>query len=399
MRRRNVISGLGSLIGQHALAANAPRIDPGLPDGTRAEAHMVKPPDKQPLLQLSDRPLILESPIQYLRPGITANDQFFVRYHLPGLPEQRLLDNWTLTVRGDATTRDARLTDRDLRDLPQAEVVAVCQPAGYRRGLLNPHVAGVQWGHGAVGCAIWHGPRLRDILAVADTTPEALEVWFDCPDQPAVPGSPRYRKSLPMSKAMADETIVATSMNGSPVPPLNGYPARLVVGGWVSDYWVKHLTGITVSTKPLNEYWMAGDCRVPKGLFGASGFESQENATSAPVTDLRVNALITSPTVGDEVERSGFTVTGVAWDGGSGILRIDVSLDGGKTWQSAFLERERGPYAFQNFKLDTGPLPRGPTELVVKARSNAKETQPDVWPANPGGYHNNVPQRVAVKVV
>jgi DMSO/TMAO reductase YedYZ molybdopterin-dependent catalytic subunit len=383
-----------------AAAASMPWLSPDLPDGTRAEARMVKPRDKQALIQLTDRPLNLETPIQYLRSDITANDQLFVRYHFPGTPDQLALDNWTLEVKGDASDRTARLTARDLMTLPQAEIIAVCQSAGMRRGLLQPHVPGVQWGHGAVGCATWHGPRLRDILSLVDVSPDAVELWFDCMDKPPTPGVPRFRKSLPMSKVMSDETILATSMNNGPLPLLNGLPARLVVGGWASCYWVKHVTTITVSQKPLNEYWMAEVDRLPKGLFpGDSGFDSQDTARTVPLTDIPVNALITAPVSGDQVERSGFTLRGVAWDKGTGILRVDVSLDGGKSWQSAFLDREIGPWAFRNFSLDTGPIPRGPAEIRVRATSMTKETQPDVWRANPGGYFNNVPQRVMVTAV
>jgi len=109
--------------------------------------------------------------------------------------------------------------------------------------------------------------------------------------------------------------------------------------------------------------------------------------------------LIASPIGGEQVERSGFTVRGVAWDSGNGIARVDISLDGGGNWQSAFLDRELSRYAFRTFSLNTGPLLRGPAELRVRATSNSRETQPDAWKANPAGYHNNVPQRLNVTVV
>jgi sulfite dehydrogenase (cytochrome) subunit A len=400
MQRRQVIAALGSLMSHGASAATMPWLSPDLPDGTRAEAHMIKPRDKQALIQLTDRPLNLETPLQYYRSEITANDQFFVRYHLPGLPDQLALDNWFLEIKSDASDRTARLTGRELRQLPQAEITAVCQSAGLRRGLLQPHMPGIQWGLGAVGCATWHGPRLRDILSMVDVAPDAVELWLDCMDTPPAPGVPRFRKSIPMAKAMADETILATAMNNGPLPLLNGLPARLIVGGWASCYWMKHVTGITVSTKPLNDYWMTDVDRVPRGLLKSdSGFDSQENGQTVPITDLPVNSMITTPISGDQVERSGFTVRGVAWDQGAGILRVDISLDGGKSWQNAFLNREIGSWAFRAFSLETGPLPRGPTELRVRATSMTRETQPDTWRANPGGYFNNVPQRVGVTVV
>jgi hypothetical protein len=141
---------------------------------------------------------------------------------------------------------------------------------------------------------------------------------------------------------------------------------------------------------------MRSDARLPSGT---GPFASQNNAASAPVTELAPYALIATPVDGEEVERSGFTVRGAAWDQGSGILRVDVSLDGGQNWQSALLDRETGLYGFRTFRLETGFLSRGPAELRARAIGNNRETQPDAWRANPGGYLNNVPQRLTVTAV
>ncbi len=400
MHRRHVLAGAGALVSHRAGAATLPWLSPELPDGTRAEAHLVQVPGKRPLIQLSDRPPNLETPIQAFTTAITPNDQFFVRYHLANIPDAKALDGWRLQVGGDAAERSVTLTPQQLNDLTQTEVVAVCQCSGNRRGLVQPHVPGVEWGNGAMGCATWHGPKLRDVLALAGVKTEAVEIWFSGADQPVLPATPEFHKSLPLSKALADETIIATTMNGSPLPLLNGFPARLVVPGWTSTYWMKHLTNITISAKPIDNFWMKKAYRVPAGVYPVEKpFSTQDDATTWPITDITVNSLIASPLHGEQVERSGFAVRGVAWDRGNGIGRVDVSVDGGKSWQGAFLDRELGRYAFRTFRLDTGPLPRGTAEIRVRATSNSKETQPDVWKPNASGYHFNVPQRLTVNVV
>ena len=250
-----------------------------------------------------------------------------------------------------------------------------------------------------MGCATWHGPRLRDVLARAGVKPEAVEIWFDGADQPALPGTPEFRKSLPLSKAMADETMVATTMNGGPLPLWNGFPARLVVPGWTSTYWTKHLNRITISAKPTDNFWMKKAYRVPAGVYPVDNpFPTQDDATTWPITDITVNSVIATPLHGETVERSGFTVRGVAWDRGNGIRNVEVSLDGGNTWQNTYLDRELSRYAFRSFRLESGPLPRGTAEIRVRAISNSRETQPDVWRPNPAGYHFNVPQRLTVTV-
>ena len=141
----------------------------------------------------------------------------------------------------------------------------MCQCSGNRRGLSQPHVAGVEWGYGAMGCATWRGPRLKDVLAKAGVKPAAVEVWLDGADGPVLPTTPDFLKALPMEKAMADEVIIATSMNGQPLPHLNGYPARVIVPGWTATYWMKHVTNIQLSSKPLDNFWMQ------EGLSRAGG--------------------------------------------------------------------------------------------------------------------------------
>ena len=171
MNRRQILTGLGSaaLAAGPARAVEKPRwMSPQLPDGTREEATLEALPGKQKLIRLADRPPNYETPIEAFRTAITPNDQFFVRYHLAVIPPMADLGKWSLTVGGEAAERQITLGLDDLRSgFPQAEVAAVCQCSGNRRGLSSPHVPGVEWGYGAMGNAVWRGPRLKDVLAKA----------------------------------------------------------------------------------------------------------------------------------------------------------------------------------------------------------------------------------------
>jgi DMSO/TMAO reductase YedYZ molybdopterin-dependent catalytic subunit len=400
MNRRDLLAGTaGAMVARASQAAVVPWLSPQLPLGTRAEARLVTLPDKRPLIQLADRPPNYEAPIQTFGKALTYNDRFFVRYHLAGVPDMAALQAWSLVVGGDTVTKPVTLTLDDLGALPQYDVAAVCQCAGNRRGLSQPHVPGVEWGNGAMGCATWRGPRLRDVMDKAGVKTTALEIWLDGADGPVLPTTPDFRKSLPMAKAMADDTIIATTMNGLPLPLLNGYPARVVVPGWVATYWMKHVTRIEASMTPLDNFWMRKAYRVPAGMFPVELPFASQNATSDwPVTEMVVNAVIAGPVSGDRVNRAGFTVRGVAWDRGHGIRRVDVSLDGGKSWQDALLDRNLGPFAFRAFSVETGGMAPGPCVISARATSNSGETQAKVLKFNPAGYQNNVPQRVAVTV-
>jgi sulfite dehydrogenase len=400
MRRRDMIAGAGAgLLAPPAWAAESVRLPGDLPDGTRQIARFVDLPDKRRLLQLSDRPPNYETPIDVFSNVVTPNERFFIRYHLAGIPSASDLDGWTLSITGDAVAKPLQLKLSDLLDMPSVEVLAVCQCAGNRRGLSLPHVAGVQWGDGAMGAAVWRGPALRDVLKATGVKSEALEVWLGGADKPVMDGTPAFRKSIPMEKAMDPNTIVAISMNNAPLPLLNGYPARLVVPGWVGTYWMKHLRTIEVSTAPLTNFWMKNAYRVPAGMFPVDHpFKSQATETTVPITEMVVNSLIATPLEGNEVDRAGFTIQGVAWDRGNGINRVEVSLDGGRSWRDAFLGQPLGPYAYRRFSVATDLMRPGAYQLVSRATSNSGEKQVERLKVNPSGYHNNLPRPLSVSV-
>jgi DMSO/TMAO reductase YedYZ molybdopterin-dependent catalytic subunit len=382
-----------------AAAADYPWLSPDLPDGTRAVAEWGALPGKRPLIELTSRPPNYEAPLDVFRTAITPSDRFFVRYHLSEIPDMASLRDWRLTVGGDAAARTATLSMDDLRAMPRHEVVAVCQCSGNRRGFSEPHVAGVEWGSGAMGCARWRGPRLRDVLARAGVKDSAVEIWLDGADHPRLDGTPDFRKALPAARAMADETIVAIEMNGTPLPLWNGYPARVVVPGWTSTYWMKHIVDIRASLTPMDNFWMQKAYRVPAGMFPVEHpFPSQDNAATWPITQIVVNSVIAGPGDGAHLPRSGFAIEGVAWDRGHGIRGVEVSLDDGKSWKHAVLGENLGPFAFRRFALRTGPLAAGNYALLARATNNADETQAETLKFNPAGYHNNVPRKVAVAV-
>jgi sulfite dehydrogenase (cytochrome) subunit A len=402
MNRRQVLAGLGGAVVATcpARAADKPSwMSPLLPDGTRDEATLQALPGKQKLIMLTDRPPNYETPIDAFRDAITPDDQFFVRYHLAGIPSVADLGDWTLRLGGDAAERTVTLSMDDLDRMEQIEIAAVCQCSGNRRGLSQPHVAGVEWGYGAMGNAVWRGPRLKEVLASAGVKQGASEVWLNGADGPVLPMTPDFLKTLPIDKAMADEVIIATTMNGKPLPHLNGYPARVIVPGWTATYWMKHISSIQLSSKPLENYWVKSAYRVPAGMFPVDHpFPTQDNQTTWPITEIVVNSLIAAP-IGESRQRgSGFTIEGVAWDRGHGIRQVEVSLDGGRTWKPAALGKDLGRFSFRAFSFETGKIEAGNYMLSSRATNNAGETQVDKLKFNPAGYHNNVPQQIPVTV-
>jgi DMSO/TMAO reductase YedYZ molybdopterin-dependent catalytic subunit len=370
-----------------------------LPDGALAEQILYALPGKLPLIKKTYRPPNFETPIEYLRTPITRNDAFFVRYHLAGIPEVTAKD-WSLSVGGDSAERELKFTLDQLRkEFKPAEVTAVNQCSGNRRGLFEPHVAGVEWGVGAMGNAVWRGVRLKDVLAKAGVKGDALEVVFDGADGPALPKTPDFVKSLPVDIAVRDETLIAFEMNGKPLPHWNGFPARMIVPGWTGTYWVKHLTSVKIVSQPEKNFWMSTAYRLPRGKFSTPTFKSQLYSPNEPITTMVVNSLITSLKNGQQVSRGKpIEVKGVAWDGGSGIDRVEISTDGA-SWQPARLGRDLGRFSFREFALAVPRRERGSIVVMARATARSGETQVEQLIHNPAGYHHNVIQRLYVEVV
>jgi DMSO/TMAO reductase YedYZ molybdopterin-dependent catalytic subunit len=166
-----------------------------------------------------------------------------------------------------------------------------------------------------MGNSRWKGARLKDILDRVGPAKEAIEIAFQGADGPALEKTPDFVKSIPVSKALDPDTIVAYEMNGQPLPSYNGAPARVVVPGWTATYWMKHVTRIDVRTKPEENFWMKSAYRIPVGKFPVvQRFLSQETPVNTPITEILVNSIIATPAAGDTVPAGQpFTVGGVAW--------------------------------------------------------------------------------------
>jgi len=136
-------------------------------------------PEKRPLITYSDRPPLLESPRSTFTKGITPNDEFFVRWHLPDIPTHIDPDAYTIKIDG-LVENDLTISLRELkRDFEQVEVTAVLQCGGNSRSAFKPVAGGIQWGSGAMGCAKWKGVRLSDVLKRAGLTKDAKFIGFN----------------------------------------------------------------------------------------------------------------------------------------------------------------------------------------------------------------------------
>ncbi|WP_026234507.1 molybdopterin-dependent oxidoreductase [Calidithermus timidus] len=363
-------------------------------------------PQKLPLLRLTDRGIQLETPRQYFRTAFTPNEAFFVRYHLDLIPNSIDLSSWRLNIEGNVEKPLSFSMQDLLTRFKPVSVAAVNQCSGNSRSRFQPRVAGGQWGNGAMGNALWTGVRLMDLLQEAGVKPGTVQLQFQGLERgpgPEGKGSNAFIKSLDWNDPVLQECLVAYQMNGEPLPMLNGFPVRLVVPGKFSTYWMKHLTWIRALTQPDDNFWMATAYRIPDTPRG--------NTTPADVAAGKVKTVpighVNMPVRSFIVDPDGSSklvaglpveIRGVAFSGYGRVTRVEVSLDGGKSWRVAQLGEYYGPYAFRTWSFQWKPTQPGRYTLAVRATDEKGNTQPDepVW--NPGGYLWNRIERQDVVV-
>ncbi len=323
---------------------------------------------------------------------ITPLERFYLRNHFD-VPDVDVRA-WRLSVAG-AVEKPQALALADLERLPQATVEAVLQCAGNGRALFKPRVAGVQWRFGAMGNAEWSGPRLKDVLALARPRTEAAHLQLSGADRPTMDTTPRFVRGLPLAKALQPDTIVALRMNGKPISPNHGGPARLVVPGWVADDWMRFLTDVEVRPDEAKGFYYETAYRFPVNP-GAPG-QAIPADQMKPMSKLNVKSLIGSLDDGQVLRAGNQEIVGVAFSGEAGIAKVEVSLDGGKTWAPAKLDGPSTPYGFRVFRHRWRAAP-GKFAVAARATDTAGAVQPEAPVWNPGGYLYNAWDRVEVEV-
>jgi sulfane dehydrogenase subunit SoxC len=301
---------------------------------------------------------------------------------------------WRLEIDG-AVDHPMTLSLDELRERPEVTSAITFECAGNGRALLDPRPISQPWLLEAVGTGSWTGTPLASLLAQAGVPEGAVEVLFTGLDR-GVEGDieQSFQRSLPLAEVFSDEVLLAWGLNGAPLPPQHGFPLRLVVPGWYGMTNVKWLSRITVLDQPFS------------GYQNARGYRIRQDADEAgtPVTRMTVRSLMVPPGIPDFATRRRFapdaeqTIEGRAWSGQGTIESVEVSSDGGATWQAADLAPEQDEHAWRGWSFSWRPQGPGEYELCCRARDSAGNQQPLAAPWNLGGYANNAVQRVPVTV-
>jgi DMSO/TMAO reductase YedYZ molybdopterin-dependent catalytic subunit len=330
-------------------------------------------------------------PMEALRWDLTPVGLHYVlvHYDIPALDPA----SWRLRVSGlDGSA--AALSLADLDALPRRTVRVTLECAGNGRALLEPRPVSQPWLTGAVGTAEWTGVPLADLLEAAGVEPDGLEVVFTGADHGVERGVEQdYARALPLAEALRPDVLVATEMNGAPLPVQHGFPARLVVPGWYGMAHVKWLTGIELVDRAFAGF-----------QHQAYRLRQQPDDEGVPVTLVLPRALLVPPGFPDFMTRDRtvlagpVALSGRAWSGGGEVTRVEVSTDDGGHWAEAELGPVAGRYAWREFRLDWDAEP-GDHVLLARATDESGQVQPAGPAWSRGGFANNGAEPVRVRVV
>jgi DMSO/TMAO reductase YedYZ molybdopterin-dependent catalytic subunit len=333
----------------------------------------------KPLITSPNSPFNKAFEFSTLATWITPNSEFFIRSHF-GIPETSRA--WTIKLRG-SIERELAITLDMLGRLPAIEVPVTLECAGNLVG----------WG--GVSNARWTGVSLATFLNQAELLPGSAHVVLVGADG----GIEReaggitvdaFARSIPLAKALEPSTILATGMNGVPLPVEHGGPVRAIVPGYYGMDSVKWVKEIFVSREPF------------KGFYQTSRYYETRMVNGRQVTEdlhrMKIKSQIARPARGASIPAGPAIVMGAAWSGDSRVRNVRVSVDGGITWKAARLGAEDEPSAWRLWSLDWQASP-GRYELIARATDARGDEQPLVRdPAIITPYANNWADRRLLEV-
>ena len=357
---------------------------------------------KEGLIVLNDRPINAETPAHLLDDEVTPNRYMFVRNN--GIPPENINpETWELRIEGESCITPTTFTIYDLRArFEEVTLQLQLECGGNGRSEFAPAASGNQWTTGAVGCPTFTGVRLRDVLNFCGVAQDAVYVGYYGADT-HTSGDPNLdpiSRGVPITKAMERESLIAWAMNGEDIPLQNGYPLRLVCGGWPGSVSGKWIHRIVIRDRVHDGEKMAP----PSYTVPAS---SVAPGSRVPDEDMRiiesmpVKSLITFPQSGIAHDfRQRLTVRGHSWAGDDQVSGVFLSIDFGATWLPTAVASPANRLAWQSFQSWVQFPEPGYYEVWARAMDSQGRSQPMVVPGwNPRGYLNNACHRIAVQAV
>ncbi|KAF0815776.1 MULTISPECIES: sulfite oxidase [unclassified Cytobacillus] len=342
------------------------------------------------LRTLSLSPENQESPIHFLENWKTPQDYFYLRNHFP-YPLVNA-QNAALSITGNVQ-KPMVISFHELTRFPSKEMLVTLECAGNNRAKFKPKVFGEQWEEGAVSQGKWKGVPLKELLDKAgllDGSKEAVFVGKDFGVRKDFKDSFYYARSLPIEKALHEDTLVAYEYNGKHIPYKHGFPFRLIIPQWYGMASVKWLSNIFIIQHTFN------------GPFQTKDYVYYPNKDNdfdkKPVTAINVNSTIQYPLDYSIVDEGLHVIKGIAWTGTGTITEVAISFDHGETWRKATLKyRENEKYSWVRWYFNW-EANKGAYTILVRAADSEGNIQPKNPYWNRMGYGYNGVQKIKVQV-
>ena len=330
-------------------------------------------------------------PLESLRWDITPPGLHYLltHYDIPAI------DPTTFELIVDGFVDTPLTLDLDaIRSRPRISAAVTLECAGNGRAQLLPRPVSQPWLTEAVGTARWSGTSLSSLLREAGIADGAVDVVFTAADHGIERGFEQdYQRALPLAEAMSEQVMLAYEMNGAPLPPQHGAPLRLIVPGWYGMAHVKWLRRITVVREKFDGFQMR-----------AYRLRDTPDEPGIPLTRIEPRALLVPPGFPDfmtrrRVVKSGAVkIEGRAWSGWAPVSSVEVSIDGGDTWELADVVAPQGRHGWARWTWTWDSEP-GSYALSCRATDASGRTQPRGQRWSRGGFANNAIQRVPVTVI
>jgi DMSO/TMAO reductase YedYZ molybdopterin-dependent catalytic subunit len=291
---------------------------------------------------------------------ITPNSEFY-RVDVNVIPPSVDTGGWNLVLHG-LVDSPRNYTYEQLLALPSVEEYATLQCVSNKLG------------GDLMSTAKWKGVRLGDILNAAGVSSGADYVVFRCYDG--------YDVGIPLDRALMDGTILAYEMNGVPLPVEHGFPLRAIVPGLYGMMNAKWITDIQLVSGVYQGFWQR------MGWENDAHYQTSSNTLTPGDSPLR-DKFPVPPSV-TNIIGSMVGVAGVAFAGDRGITKVEVSTDGGSTWQPASLQDPLSNFTWVFWKYEWNPPGSGDYKLAVRATDGTGQVQTadvtDPFPDGVTGY-------------
>jgi len=316
---------------------------------------------------------------QLPEPAITSNERFYLQsINGQNYDPNVKVENWSMAINGLADNAISNLTYADLLAMPMQRQVMTMQCIG-------------NWiGGPLIGNAEWGGTRFADVLNLAEPAADATYVKFTSVDQ--------YTTSIPIERAMRDNVLLVWEMNGDVLPSKHGYPIRLINPGHYGQKMPKWITRIELINENYLGYWESKPENRPY-RWSNDAFATINSRVDSPLSiwdDERDpgNGGVTV-TLQNIRGRAGetFLVHGVAMAGERSVERVEVSTDGGTSWNEAAIATRSSPNVWVSWVYEWALPPGGQFEIIARATDSEGDMQPmddagqDLYDGRTGWHH------------